>query len=320
MRRIDLSADGPGQHEAAAGEAHGEEKSGQTPEGQRAEREHKNRPGEKETAREHGVGQLAELEDAIREVAREGRGEKEREGDGGSVGGRARVAEGVDVAEKGHTPEHEIAHGRVQEEEREEGRPGVSVPQHLEHAPHDLGKPRHGRALLDVPARMIAHEDKAEERAQQGDGADGDEGAAPTRRRHQGGEGRRPEEGAQHAHGGADGRHRPEVRGREPARRDLEAAERAQPHDGRARRHDAPDSQAIDEETGRDHEAGIGVEVHGGEQPDDGAAGLEGLHDLLGHHAGRHPMNEGEDEDEGGNAPHDPAEAGDHRPQDSRGR
>ena len=222
----------------------------------------------------------------------------------------------------------------------------MSVPQHLEHAARDLGKPRHGRALLDVPARMIAHEDKAEERAQQGDGADGDEGAAPARRRHQGGEGRRPEEGAQHAHGGADGRHRPEVRGREPARRDLEAAdkrdggaetdqeapaeeharscrephgERAQPHDGRARRHDAPDSQAIDEETGGDHEAGVGVEVHGGEQPDDGAAGLEGLHDLLRHHAGRHPMNEGEDEDEGGNAPHDPAEAGAHRPNDSRG-
>src|SRR5947207_303787 len=81
--------------------------------------------------------------------------------------------------------------------------------------------PGTGALSLDVPARMIAHEDKAEERAQQGDGADGDEGAAPARRRHQGGEGRRPEEGAQHAHGGADGRHRPEVRGREPARRDL---------------------------------------------------------------------------------------------------
>ena len=59
----------------------------------------------------------------------------------------------------------------------------------------------------------------------------------------------------------------------------------------------------------RDHEARVGVEVRRGEQAHHRAGDAERLHQLLGDHAGRRAVQEGDEEDEGGDAPHEPPSA-----------
>ncbi len=86
-----------------------------------------------------------------------------------------------------------------------------------------------------------------------------------------------------------------------PMARDAEAHDRAATRDHPARAH------AVDQHPARNHEARVRVEVHRGEQADHRAGDAERLHQLLGDHAGRRAVQERDEEDEGGDAPHEPS-------------
>ena len=79
---------------------------------------------------EDRVGQAPPPEDAVRDEARQRPRDQERQGRGRRVERRVRHAEVIDVTEAGHDPEDEVVRRRVEEEEGEERRPGVRVPQH----------------------------------------------------------------------------------------------------------------------------------------------------------------------------------------------
>src|SRR5215472_3703144 len=69
----------------------------------------------------------------------------------------------------------------------------------------------------------------------------------------------------------------------------------------------APDAEAVDQDASGDHEARVRPEVHGGEEAHDRAGRAEVLHDLLDDDTGSDSMQEAEEEEERGNAPHEPA-------------
>src|SRR5262252_4655532 len=80
------------------------------------------------------------------------------------IGGGPGVAQAVDVAQERHRPQHEIADGRVGEEEGEEWRPRVPVAEHLHHAAEhggEAGGVRDGGGTRG----MIADEEEAGDRA-----------------------------------------------------------------------------------------------------------------------------------------------------------
>jgi hypothetical protein len=69
----------------------------------------------------------------------------------------------------------------------------------------------------------------------------------------------------------------------------------------------------------RQHEAGVAVEVGGGEEPHQSAGGAERLHEVLRDHAGRDAMDEGEQEEKGRDTPHQPPPPGRRRRAGSAG-
>src|SRR6185295_17096863 len=71
----------------------------------------------------------------------------------------------VDVTEKRHAPQEEVAQRRVEEEEAEERRPGVRVAQDLAGAGQDVAERRRARRVAAGTAGPIPDRGRAEQRA-----------------------------------------------------------------------------------------------------------------------------------------------------------
>ena len=200
--------------------------------------------------------------------------------------------------------------------------------------PGEHHAPPQGRIhRVHVLRRPIADQRQAGGGARERDNPDGGQRPAPAQARGEPGHRHRPHNSPEDPSRRGGGRERGEVGAREPRRGDLEGAhehdrgagaheeppaeqerragrerheERPAPHHHAPGGHDPPDAQPVHEDTRRDHQTGVGVEVGCGEQTNDGAGRAEGLHELLGEHPGRGAVEEGEEKEEGGDAPHEP--------------